>query len=146
MHHAFHQLFLLDQVTYRNSRPRKPSSKCPLLPEWNITQGQSYGCTIITIAHILKQYYPHKRLLPYGDVQFLTKPGSGRFSFTEAIEDVFKFCKIKDSIQHRGNNFAKYVVCVLTSTGWDGKIQDKKIEQSMGHCVHKRYADVENHK
>ena len=88
------------QLHYRASRPTVTG--CPPIPEWNIIQGQSYACTIVSIAHLIEQHMPERPLLPWMDIQAHTRPGRGRLSFKDTIDDIKSFCASTVTIRSRG--------------------------------------------
>lgn len=93
-------LIRTQDLMYRASRPTV--SGCPPVPDWNIIQGQSYACTIVSIAHLIEQHMPERPLLPWMDIQAHTRPGRGRSTFADAIADIKSFCARRDQIASRG--------------------------------------------
>ena len=96
----------------------QPKSKkaCGVLPVWNIAQGQSYACTIVAIAHLLKQHFPERPLLDFNGVQ-RCRPGCGRSSFDLAISDIRTFCKQTEPVSVKGSCINKYGLEMYPSSG-----------------------------
>lgn len=72
---------------------------CPPIPEWNIIQGHSNACMIVSAAHLLKIVYGDEYpILPWRDIQRLTNAGQGIATYDDLQTILLTFCEVNENI------------------------------------------------